>query len=175
MLRSTLLTVAFLLGTAGPAFASTYSIENVHGVIPAADAEALKAAGVTTTQVLLEKAGTAKGRKELAAATKLDEAKLRQYVDAADLLRVNGIGPKMVRLLGKVKVVTIGDLKKQNGKKLAAAMEKAKPTLDADLKEKFRSLTAPVVGEESAGRLEAAVFDLPRARDVSSLTQLLAF
>lgn len=137
MLRSTLLTVAFLLGTASVAFGSTYSIENVVGVIPKEDADALKAAGVATTQALLEKAGTAKARKELAAATKLDEKKLLQYVDAADLMRVNGIGPKMVRLLAKVKVVKIADLKKQSGKKLAAAMEKAKPTLDADLKEKL--------------------------------------
>jgi predicted flap endonuclease-1-like 5' DNA nuclease len=137
MLRSTLLTVALLLGAAPLAFASTYSIENVPGVIPQADAEALKAAGVTTTQSLLDKAATAKARKELAATTKLDEKKLREYVDAADLLRVRGIGPKMVRLLGKVKVITIADLKKQNGAKLAAAMEKARPTLDADLKEKL--------------------------------------
>jgi 2-methylcitrate dehydratase PrpD len=49
------------------------------------------------------------------------------------------------------------------------------PLSDADLRAKFRSLTARVVGEESAGRLEAAVFELPRAPDVTSLTQLLAF
>ena len=157
MLRSTLLTVAFLLGTAAPAFASTYSIENVHGVIPADDANALKAAGVTTTQVLLEKAGTPKARKELAAATKLDEAKLQQYVNAADLLRVNGIGPKMVRLLGKVKVTTIADLKKQNGKKLAASMEKAKPTLDADLKEKLPDKTTLTDWIAQAKKLKSVV------------------
>jgi len=126
-------------------------------VIPAADAEALKAAGVTTTEVLLEKAGAAKARKELAAATKLDEKKLRQYVDAADLLRVRGIGPKMVRLLGKVKVATIADLKKQNGKKLAAAMEKAKPTLDADLKEKLPDQTTLTDWIAQAKKLKAVV------------------
>ncbi len=49
------------------------------------------------------------------------------------------------------------------------------PLSDEDLRAKFRSLTARVVGEETAGRLEAAVFELPRARDVTSLTQLLAF
>jgi hypothetical protein len=137
MLRSTLLAMALLLGTTAPALASTYSIENVAGVIPPDDAAALKAAGVTTTEVLLEKAAASKARKELAAAAKLDEKKLKQYVDAADLLRVRGIGPKMVRLLGKVKVVTTTDLKKQNAKKLAAAMEKARPDLEADLKEKL--------------------------------------
>jgi predicted flap endonuclease-1-like 5' DNA nuclease len=157
MLRSALLTMAFLLGTAAPALASTYSIENVHGVIPADDANALKAAGVTTTQVLLEKAATPKERKELAAATKLDEKKLKQYVDAADLLRVSGIGPKMVRLLSKVKVTTTADLKKQSGKKLAAAMEKAKPTLDADLKEKLPDQTTLADWIKQAKKLKPVV------------------
>jgi predicted flap endonuclease-1-like 5' DNA nuclease len=137
MLRLTLLTVAFLLGPASPALGSTYSIDNVPGVISPAEAEVLKAAGIITTEGLLDKAATAKSRKELATATKLDEKKLRQFVDAADLLRVRGIGPKMVRLLGHVKVTTIADLKKQNGAKLATAIEKAKPTLEADLKEKL--------------------------------------
>ena len=157
MLRSTLLTMALLLGTTAPALASTYSIENVHGVIPLDDANALKAAGVATTQVLLEKAGMPKERKELAAATKLDEKKLKHYVDAADLLRVNGIGPKMVRLLGKMKVVTIADLKKQNGKKLAAALEKARPTLDADLKEKLPDKTTLTDWIAQAKKLKAVV------------------
>lgn len=157
MLRSTLLTVAFLLGTAAPAFASTYSIENVHGVIPKDDADALKAAGITTTQVLLEKAATPKARKELAEKTKLDEKKLAQYVDAADLLRVNGIGPKMVRLLGKVKVAKLADLKKQNGAKLAAAMEKARPNLDADLKEKLPDKTTLADWIKQAKKLKPVV------------------
>ncbi len=49
------------------------------------------------------------------------------------------------------------------------------PLSDADLETKFRSLTVGVIGEQMAARLEAAVFDLPHARDVASLTQLLAF
>jgi predicted flap endonuclease-1-like 5' DNA nuclease len=157
MLRSTLLTVALLLAAAPFASASTYSIENVAGVIPQADADALKAAGVTTTEVLLEKAGPAKARKELAAATKIDEKKLRAYVDAADLLRVRGVGPKMVRLLGAVKIVTIADLKKQNGAKLAAALEKARPTLDADLKEKLPDKTTLADWIKQAKKLKAVV------------------
>jgi hypothetical protein len=157
MLRSILLTVAFLLGTASLASGSTYAIDNVPGLISKDEAEALKAAGVTTTQALLDKGATAKARKELAASAKLDEKKLRQFVDAADLLRVSGIGPKMVRLLGHVKVITITDLKKQNAAKLVAAVEKAKPTLEADLKEKLPDKTTFADWIGQAKKLKAVV------------------
>jgi len=46
---------------------------------------------------------------------------------------------------------------------------------DDDLKAKFRSLTTKIVGETACERLFAAIFDLPQARDVRSLTEWLAF
>jgi len=49
------------------------------------------------------------------------------------------------------------------------------PLSDDDLRAKFRSLTAKIVGEKTCEKLHAAVFDLARARDVTSLAQLLAF
>ncbi len=49
------------------------------------------------------------------------------------------------------------------------------PLSDDDLRAKFRSLTAGIVGEKTCETLQAATFDLSRARDVTSLTQLLAF
>ncbi len=49
------------------------------------------------------------------------------------------------------------------------------PLSDEELAAKFRSLTAGIVGERVSEKLQAAILDLPRARDVSSLTQLLAF
>ncbi len=49
------------------------------------------------------------------------------------------------------------------------------PLSDDDLKHKFRSLTAPIVGERTSEQLQAAIFDLARARDVTTLTRLLAF
>ena len=137
MLRSTLLAVTLVLGTASLALASEYPIDGIPELIPLADATALKVAGVATTQGLLDKGATAKARQELAKAARLEEKKLREYIDAADLMRVKGIGPKMVRLLGQVKVSTLAALKKQNAAKLAAAVEKAKPNLEADLKEKL--------------------------------------
>lgn len=49
------------------------------------------------------------------------------------------------------------------------------PLSDEDLAGKFRSLTAKIVGGRTAEKLQAAILDLPRARDVTSLTQLLVF
>ncbi len=137
MLRHMVLTLAFVLGSATAALASPYPIEGIPDLIPEKDAAALKAAGVPTTQALLEKCGTAKGRTEVAKASKLDAKKLKLLVDAADLMRVRGIGPKMVRLLGHLKVKTLADLTKQDPAKLATALDKAKPKLEADLKEKL--------------------------------------
>jgi 2-methylcitrate dehydratase PrpD len=49
------------------------------------------------------------------------------------------------------------------------------PLSDEDLRAKFRSLTAKIVGEKVCIKLQDAILDLARARDVTSLTQLLAF
>jgi predicted flap endonuclease-1-like 5' DNA nuclease len=137
MIRSTVIALAFLLGTAGLAFGSHYPIDGIPELIPAADAAKLKAAGITTTEALLAKGATAKARKALAKSSQVTEKRLRQFIDAADLMRVAGIGPKMVRLLGVVKVHTQAQLKRQVAAKLAAAVERAKPKLAADLKEKL--------------------------------------
>jgi predicted flap endonuclease-1-like 5' DNA nuclease len=141
MLRATLLTVTLVLGTAGVAVASQYPIDGIPELVPEKEAAALKAAGVATTQELLDKGATPKGRMELAKAAKLDAKRLRTIVDAADLMRVKGIGPKMVRLLGHLKVKTLADLKKQDPAKLAKALDKAKAKLEPDLKEKLPDQT----------------------------------
>ena len=49
------------------------------------------------------------------------------------------------------------------------------PLSDDDVKAKFQSLTTKIVGETACERLSAAIFDLPQARDVRSLTEWLAF
>ncbi|MBI4573964.1 MAG: MmgE/PrpD family protein [candidate division NC10 bacterium] len=49
------------------------------------------------------------------------------------------------------------------------------PLSDEELAAKFRSLTAKIVGDRASEKLQAAILGLPRARDVTSLTQLLAF
>jgi 2-methylcitrate dehydratase PrpD len=49
------------------------------------------------------------------------------------------------------------------------------PLSDEDLAAKFRSLTVPIVGEGTCEKLHDVIFNLARAKDVTSLTRLLAF
>ena len=49
------------------------------------------------------------------------------------------------------------------------------PLCEDDLRAKFRSLTTKIVGEKNCEKLQALIFDLSQARDVTSLTQRLAF
>jgi predicted flap endonuclease-1-like 5' DNA nuclease len=137
MLRATVLSLSLVLGAAGPALASPYPVDGIPELIPAAEAAQLKAAGVATTQALLEKGATPKGRVDLAKAAKLAAKRVRELVDASDLMRVRGIGPKMVRLLGTLKVRTLAELRGQDPAKLAANVQKSRAKLDADLKEKL--------------------------------------
>src|SRR5205085_14566 len=98
-------------------FLSPYALVDIPQSIPAADAERLKGAGVITTDDLLAKAATPAGRKELARAAKLDAKQLQAYVEMADLLRISGVGPEMVRLFGAARVHTTAELGKQDPQK----------------------------------------------------------
>jgi hypothetical protein len=113
-------------------FLSPYALTDIPQAIPAGEAAKLKGAGVVTTDDLLAKGAAAKGRKELAKSSGIDEKKLKEYVEMADLLRISGVGPEMVRLFAAAKVKTTKDLAKQDAKKffdsLMAANDKQKIT-----------------------------------------------
>ena len=74
------------------------SILDIEGVGPAFAAK-LKAAGVATVEALLEKAASAKGRKDLAAASGLDETRILEWVNRADLYRIKGVASEYSDLL----------------------------------------------------------------------------
>lgn len=112
-------------------FLSPYALTEIPQAIPAAEAAKLKDAGVTTTDDLLAKAAAPKGRKELAKATGLDEKKLKDYVQMADLLRIGGVGPEMVRLFAAAKVHNSKELSKQDPKKFFDSL------MDANGKQKI--------------------------------------
>jgi predicted flap endonuclease-1-like 5' DNA nuclease len=118
-------------------------------------AEKLKAAGVTTTDDLLSKGGTAKGRKDLEAATGLSGALILNWVNRADLFRVKGIGTQYSDLLEAAGVDTVAELAQRRAdnlvKKLAEVNEqknlvRALPSekLVADWVEQAKSLPRAV-------------------------------
>ena len=86
------------------------------------EAEALKCAGIRTTEKLLEAAKSPKGRKLLAGKTSLDEKRLLRW---ANKLRIKGMGKEYAGLLCEVGVDTVKELQYRNPARLAKAMAEA--------------------------------------------------
>jgi len=87
-------------------------------------AKKLRAAGIFTTESLLEKGATPKGRKELAEATGLTEHNILEWVNRADLFRVPGIGTQYSDLLEAAGVDTVRELAQRKPEALAEALSK---------------------------------------------------
>jgi predicted flap endonuclease-1-like 5' DNA nuclease len=76
--------------------------------------------GIKTTQSLLAHGYNRKGRKELAQATGVSEKSILEWVNKADILQVNGVGPEYADLLESAGVDTSKELAVRNPEKLAA-------------------------------------------------------
>lgn len=74
----------------------------------------LAAAGIKTTEGLLEKGSTPKGRKEIAEKAGISESLILQWVNHVDLFRVRGIGSEYADLLEAAGVDTIPELANRN-------------------------------------------------------------
>jgi predicted flap endonuclease-1-like 5' DNA nuclease len=74
------------------------NIIDVEGIGPVY-AEKLKAAGVVTTDDLLERGAKPKGRQELEAATGISHGKILEWVNHVDLYRLDGVGSEYSDLL----------------------------------------------------------------------------
>ncbi|MBT8401458.1 MAG: DUF4332 domain-containing protein [Rhodothermia bacterium] len=86
-------------------------------------ANKFKKAGVGSVEALLKKGCTAKGRRELEAATKIDGKRILKFVNHADLMRVKGIGGEYSELLEAAGVDTVVELSKRNVANLHAKMK----------------------------------------------------
>ena len=73
-------------------------IEEIEGIGPAYGAK-LTAAGVTTTEQLLERGASRKGRTELAGTTGITDTLILEWVNHADLMRIKGVGSEYSDLL----------------------------------------------------------------------------
>ncbi|WP_296578290.1 DUF4332 domain-containing protein [Xanthobacter sp.] len=102
----------------------SYPIIEIEGV-GAVYAEKLKTAGITTTEGLLEKAKSPKLRKELAAATGIDESRILKWANMADLMRIKGVGEEYSELLEAAGVDTVKELKTRVPANLTKAMAEA--------------------------------------------------
>ena len=91
----------------------SYPITHIDG-LDEDDVGALKAVGIRTTERLLEQAKSPKGRKLLAGRTGIGEKRLLDFANAADHMRIKGMGKGYVGLLRAVGVMTVRDLQYRN-------------------------------------------------------------
>lgn len=96
-------------------------INSIEGIGPSLGA-ALRKAGVNTVDSLLDAGCNKKGRKMLAAKTKINEARLLNWVNMADLFRIRGVAGQYAELLKGSGVDTVKELRNRNAENLAAKM-----------------------------------------------------
>jgi predicted flap endonuclease-1-like 5' DNA nuclease len=85
-------------------------------------AKKLQAKGINTVEALLEKGATPKGREEVAKSTGIDEHKILEWVNRADLYRIKGIGSEYSDLLEAAGVDTVVELSKRRADNLTEKM-----------------------------------------------------
>jgi predicted flap endonuclease-1-like 5' DNA nuclease len=86
-------------------------------------AAALEKAGVATVEALLEQGGGPSGRQSLAEKTGLTSQRILEWVNRADLMRINGIGSEYADLLEAAGVDTVKELATRRADNLHAKLE----------------------------------------------------
>lgn len=92
-------------------------IVEIEGIGPVF-AEKLSKAGVLTIESLLEKGASRTGRKNISEQSGVDESKILNWVNKADLFRIKGIGPQFSELLEAAGVDTVKELRNRNPENL---------------------------------------------------------
>lgn len=97
------------------------SLESIEG-IGQKHAATLRAAGIATQEDLLAKCATKKDRQALAEATGISEKLILEWVNRADLARINGVGTQFADLLEQAGVDSVPELAQRNAANLQAKM-----------------------------------------------------
>jgi predicted flap endonuclease-1-like 5' DNA nuclease len=101
-----------------------YPIKQIDG-LDAEELKKLKALGIRTTDRLLEEAKNPRGRNLLAVKTGVDTTRILGWANAADRMRIKGMGKGYSGLLKAVGVDTVKELRYRNPANLAKAMSEA--------------------------------------------------
>jgi hypothetical protein len=86
------------------------------------EAKRFKALRIRTVERLLEAAKNPRGRKDLEAKTGIGQKRLLDLANAADRMRIKGMGKEYAAILPQVGVDTVRELKYRNPEKLAEAI-----------------------------------------------------
>jgi predicted flap endonuclease-1-like 5' DNA nuclease len=97
-------------------------IKEIEGIGPTY-AEKLANIGIHTVHALLDKGCTTSGRKELAQKTSIPEALILEWVNMADLFRIEGVGEEYSDLLEEAGVDTVVELSKRVPENLHAKLK----------------------------------------------------
>ncbi len=100
----------------------SYKIIDIEG-IGNVYAEKMTAAGIKTTDDLLEKCSKPAGRKALAEETGISSKLILTWTNHADLMRINGVGPQFSELLEAAGVDTVKELQHRVPANLQAKLE----------------------------------------------------
>ena len=96
-------------------------IIDIEGIGPAY-AKKLAKAGLRSVEALLKAGASPKGRKEIAEASGVDPTLILEWVNRADLYRIQGVGRQYSDLLEKAGVDTVVELSKRVAANLNAKM-----------------------------------------------------
>jgi predicted flap endonuclease-1-like 5' DNA nuclease len=97
-------------------------IEDVEGIGPAYAAK-LQAAGVNSTDDLLERGAKPSGRKSLEEATGIAHTLILEWVNHVDLMRISGVGSEYSDLLEAAGVDSPAELARRNAANLATTID----------------------------------------------------
>jgi predicted flap endonuclease-1-like 5' DNA nuclease len=92
-------------------------ISEIEGIGPAYSSK-LEKTGISTVDALLKKGCTKAGRKSIATESGIDEGKILDFVNMADLVRIKGIGSQFAELLKVSGVDTVKELRNRNAENL---------------------------------------------------------
>jgi len=100
------------------------NVIDVEGIGPTYAAQ-LEAVGVKTTDDLLERGATEKGREELETASGIGHAFILKWVNRVDLYRIKGVGSEYSDLLEVAGVDTVPELAQRNPANLTETLAEA--------------------------------------------------
>jgi predicted RecB family nuclease len=104
-------------------------LEDIEGIGPEY-ARKLRGAGIDTIEELLDAGATPRGREEIAGKSEISEKLVLEWVNHADLFRINGVASEYADLLEAAGVDTVPELAQRNAanlaQKLAEVNEKKK-------------------------------------------------
>ena len=93
------------------------AIQMIEGIGPASQ-EKLGKAGIKTVEKLLEQGATPAGRKTIAETSGVGAGVILDWVNMADLFRINGVAGQFAELLKASGVDTVKELKTRNAENL---------------------------------------------------------